>query len=150
MATWARASESVMVVRMKKVTEDTGTKSRRILLVDDVLHVAEALREMLVSLGHEVEIVADGDTALRRYEPGKYDLVITDYSMPGMNGAELTRTIRARSERQLILLMLSPAQSGTSKAARAAQADFLLPKPFSVKEFQEALATLFAQERENV
>jgi CheY-like chemotaxis protein len=127
---------------------DAAFKSRRILLVDDVEHVALALQEMLAEFGHAAEIAPGGAEALRKYEPGKYDLVITDYSMPQMNGAELARAIRARSPGQLILLMISPAQAGTGKAAEGAGADYLLPKPFSVKEFQEALAAIFAKGRE--
>ena len=124
--------------------------STRILLVDDVAHVAEALQEMLAAIGYAAEIAPGGEEALGKYEPGKYDLVITDYTMPRMNGAELTRAIRARSPGQLILLMVSPAQAGTGKDAEKVRADYLLPKPFSVKEFQDALTAIFSKDRETV
>lgn len=133
---------------MTEGTDTESVKSRRILLVDDVSHVAQALQEMLVEFGHQVEIVPGGAEALASYEPGKYDLVITDYSMPRMNGADLAQAIRARSPRQLILLMLSPAQAGAARAAEGARADYMLPKPFSVKEFQAALATIFSKDRD--
>jgi CheY-like chemotaxis protein len=133
---------------MTKSSDAGPNKSRRILLVDDVSHVAEALQEMLGAFGHQAEIAPGGEEALRQYQPGKYDLVITDYSMPGMNGADLTREIRARSPRQLILLMISPAQAGAAKVAEGARADYMLPKPFSVKEFQEALETLFSTDKQ--
>lgn len=139
-----------MIQPMTERVDPGSSKGRRILLVDDISHVAEALREMLVEFGHAVDIVPGGEEALLKYEVGKYDLVITDYSMPRMNGADLTHAIRMKSPRQLILLMISPAQAGTSKSAEAAEADFLLPKPFSVKEFQAALTTVFSLDRQAV
>jgi CheY-like chemotaxis protein len=139
-----------MLPPMTEQADSRAVKSRRILLVDDVSHVAAALQEMLVEFGHRVDIVSGGEEALIKYEPGKYDLVITDYSMPRMNGGDLTQAIRARVPRQLILLMTSPAQAGTTKAAEAAEADYVLPKPFSVKEFQAALAAIFSSDRHTV
>lgn len=123
---------------------------RRILLVDDVSHVAEALQEMLAAFGHQAEIVPGGEAALAIFEPGKYDLVITDYSMPRMNGVDLAKAIRARAPRQLILLMISPSSAGTAEKAKEAQADHILAKPFSVKEFQGALTALFSKARQTV
>lgn len=133
---------------MSEQSEANYIRGRRILVVDDVSHVAQALQEMLAEFGSRAEIAADGEAALREYQPGKYDLVITDYSMPGMNGAELTQAIRAQSPRQLVLLMISPAQADANVTARAAQADRMLPKPFSVKEFQAALEGLFSPDRQ--
>jgi CheY-like chemotaxis protein len=133
---------------MTEFAESASTVSRRILLVDDISHVAQALEEMLVEFGHQVDMVPGGEEALVKYEPGKYDLVITDYSMPRMNGVDLAKAIRERSPQQLILLMISPAYSGTAKTAQQAQANYILPKPFSVKEFQEALAAIFSVDRQ--
>jgi two-component system, NarL family, capsular synthesis sensor histidine kinase RcsC len=130
--------------------ESGSFKGRRILLVDDVSHVAQALQEMLTEFGCQAEVASGGEEALRKYGPDKYDLVITDYSMPGMNGADLTQAIRARSPRQLILLMISPAQAGARTAAERARADYMLPKPFSVSEFQAALEALFSSDSKAV
>src|ERR1700722_8762726 len=79
--------------------------SRRILIVDDAVEVAETIKEILVQLGHQVEINGDSKEALRQFEPGKYDLIITDYSMPKMNGVDLAAAIKKRSAGQLILLI---------------------------------------------
>ena len=120
---------------------------RRILLVEDIFHVAEALRETLVVMGHETDVVSSGEQALRAYEPGKYDLVICDHAMPGMSGIELTQVIRALCPRQLVLLMTNPVQSASTLHGGLSQADYMLPKPFSVKEFETALASLLSSDR---
>ena len=71
---------------------------RRILVVDDASPVAETIQAMLSELGHAVDISGDGQDALNKFAPGKYDLIITDYSMPKMNGLELAqRRQKARS-----------------------------------------------------
>jgi CheY-like chemotaxis protein len=60
--------------------------SRRVLVVDDDPLVSESLKQVLVFGGHAVEIVPGAAEALALFEPGKFDLVIADYRMPGMQG----------------------------------------------------------------
>ena len=67
----------------------------RILLVDDETDLAKAGGKMLERLGYEVVVSTDGREALElfRARPGRFDLVITDQAMPGMNGMELAREL---------------------------------------------------------
>ena len=66
----------------------------RILVVDDERQITRVLRSSLESYGYEVAIANDGVEALRSYELQTPDLVITDLSMPNMDGVDLTKAIR--------------------------------------------------------
>jgi signal transduction histidine kinase len=88
-------------------TDDSPTlrASRRILLVDDDVLIAMSSTDMLIDLGHEVVEVHSGRDALKIIDSGEnFDLLITDYSMPGMTGMELARAARDRLPELPILL----------------------------------------------
>ena len=116
--------------------------------MDDAAEVAETLKATLLQLGHQAEIAEDGKEALRRFDPGKYDLIITDYSMPKMNGVELATAIKKRSAGQLILMVTAFAFSIAANDARQLPVDFVLQKPFPPRELELALAELFAPAKE--
>ena len=124
--------------------------SKKILVVEDTENVADLMREMLKSFGYEVEVRLEVKEALATYEPGKFDLVITDYTMPGMNGLSFAYLLRQQSPGQLILLITGSAYSITDGVARPLPVDATLQKPFSVTEFQEAVTGLFTTERASV
>ena len=65
-----------------------------ILIVDDEASVREILRESVSVLGHQSEEASDGMEALERFRAKRFDVVITDLSMPRLVGIELTRRLR--------------------------------------------------------
>ncbi|HEY3480316.1 MAG TPA: response regulator, partial [Streptomyces sp.] len=67
-----------------------------ILVVDDEDNLRDVLVEVLRRDGHEVDSAVDGAEGLRRVEERRYDLVVTDLRMPGLEGPELYRALRAR------------------------------------------------------
>jgi CheY-like chemotaxis protein len=116
---------------------------KKLLLVDDIPDLARAFETMLLKLGHTVEVSPDGKDALTRYKPGKYDLVITDYSMPRMNGVELAEIVKRRSAEQLILMVTAYTFTIAAYDGRPLPVDAILRKPFRPKEFNDTLAELF-------
>jgi len=66
---------------------------QRILLVDDDAEALEMLCEFLVEQGYAVETALDGRAALDKLDGVAVDLIVTDYEMPGMSGAELIRLV---------------------------------------------------------
>ena len=116
---------------------------KRILLVEDSPDVAQILRDMLAEFGHEVETAPDGKEALARFKPGKYDLLITDYSMPKMNGVELAEIIKRRAPKQPILMITAFAFTIAAYDGRPLPVDAILRKPFHPKEFRDILTTMF-------
>ena len=105
----------------------------RILIVDDEPQITRVLRTSLQSNGHEVTVAQDGVEALAKFMKAEPDLVITDLAMPGMDGIELTRAIRSRS--QVPVIVLSVRNQDPSKVAALDEgADDYITKPFSIQE----------------
>jgi two-component system KDP operon response regulator KdpE len=115
----------------------------RILIVDDEPQITRVLRTSLQSNGHEVTVAQDGVEALDLFLKEPQDLVITDLAMPHMDGIELTREIRERS--QVPIIVLSVRSQDTAKVAALDEgADDYITKPFSI---QELLARVRVQSR---
>src|SRR5579863_3811291 len=105
----------------------------RILVVDDERQITRVLRGSLESHGYEVATAQDGLEALRSYEKTTPDLVITDLSMPNMDGVELTQAIRRLGDTPIIVLSVRE-QDQTKVEALDAGADDYITKPFSTPE----------------
>jgi two-component system KDP operon response regulator KdpE len=105
----------------------------RILVVDDEPQITRVLRTSLQSNGHEVAVAQDGAAALNQFLKAEPELVITDLAMPGMDGIELTREIRARS--QVPVIVLSVRNHDAQKVAALDEgADDYITKPFNIRE----------------
>jgi two-component system KDP operon response regulator KdpE len=115
----------------------------RILIVDDEPQITRVLRTSLQSNGHEVTVAQDGMDALEKFMKSQPDLVITDLAMPGMDGIELTKEIRQRSQVPVIVLSVR-SQDASKIAALDEGADDYITKPFSI---QELLARVRVQSR---
>jgi len=104
-----------------------------ILVVDDEPQITRVLRTALVAQGYEIRVANDGEMALEIMKDWSPHLIITDLSMPGMDGIELSRRVRAVS--QLPILVLSVRDQERQKIdALDAGADDYITKPFSMNE----------------
>jgi two-component system KDP operon response regulator KdpE len=117
----------------------------RILVVDDEPQITRVLRASLVSSGYEVLLARDGVEGFDSYRESTPDLVITDVSMPRMDGNELTRAIRQMGDTPIIVLSVRE-QETMKVAALDEGADDYVTKPFSM---QELLARVRAQLRKS-
>lgn len=113
--------------------------SLRVLVVDDEPLVGESLKEILEFGGHSAEAVFGANEALSRYEPGAFDLLIIDYSMPGMKGDELAAVIRKRAPNQRIIIITGL----VGKLESVVCADLVINKPFELQGFLSAVNDLF-------
>lgn len=104
-----------------------------ILVVDDEPQITRVLRTSLVAQGYEIRVANDGEMALEIMKDWSPHLIITDLSMPGVNGIELCRRVRAVS--QVPILVLSVRDQERQKIdALDAGADDYITKPFSMNE----------------
>ncbi|MGN7753260.1 ATP-binding protein [Sinorhizobium sp. 22678] len=112
---------------------------KRILLVDDDVLIAMSSADMLADLGHEVVEAYSGKEALALIDGGAtFDLLITDYSMPGMTGAELAKAARDRMPGLPIVLA-----SGYADLPSGVEIDVArLPKPYSQDQLAHMLGKL--------
>jgi two-component system response regulator MprA len=104
-----------------------------VLVVDDDAKIAAALRRALIYEGYQVEVAPDGQIALNRARERMPDLAILDIMMPGMDGLEVTRRLRAEGDVPILLLT---AKDGTADRVRGLDqgADDYLVKPFAYEE----------------
>ncbi len=82
------------LTRIHDKQKDTGTRSKRILVVDDSITVREVERNMLASRGYQVDVAVDGMDGWNAIRTDDYDLVISDIDMPRMNGFEFVQLIK--------------------------------------------------------
>ena len=115
-------------------------RSLRILVVDDDEVVAASITRLLESYGHTVDLVADGETALRRYREQPFDLVISDIVMPGMDGLELLQWLRVLDAHAQVLIMTGHVVPSQVDQMLRAGALGVIGKPFVVEELLAAVA----------
>lgn len=109
------------------------TDTQRILIVDDERQITRVLSRGLTSKGYDVHVAADGEAALQTFGDWHPDLVITDLSMPNMNGLELCRRLRAFSEVPIIVLSVKGEERAKVEALDAGADDYVT-KPFGIDE----------------
>jgi len=116
-----------------------GTQTKRVLIVDDESNVTMALAANLEKLGDEYifETASNGGEALTMIQENQYDLVITDYMMPGMNGLDLAQAIRERFPDTHVVLMTAYGTAGLRGTVQNLQLDGYIDKPFSMEQIQE-------------
>jgi len=112
---------------------------RHILVVDDEPYVCDAVRMMLAFDGHKVETAGNGKEALAAFAKDKFDLVVTDYAMPGMKGDELAAAIKALSPKQPVVLITAYAEMLKSADNPLTGVDFIVSKPFLLENLREAI-----------
>ncbi len=112
-----------------------NTASARILLVEDEQSVQTLLIYPLLKEGYDVVAVQDGREALDRFADQRFDLVILDIMLPTLDGIEVCRRIRSRS--QVPIIMLTAKDDEIDKVLGLEMgADDYITKPFSVREFR--------------
>ena len=125
--------------------EHSNILPQRILVVDDEPYVCDALRMMLTIDGHEVATASNGAEALTLYAPQRFDVVITDYSMPRMKGDELAVAIKARNPDQPIVMITAFTELLSGNKTGVPGVDALISKPFRLEQLREALTRVLAR-----
>ncbi len=113
-----------------------------VLVVDDEPAVRESLDRALRLEGYRVSLAADGAEALRAIGDGELDAVILDVMMPGIDGLEVSRMVRASGLRTPILMLTARDQVSDRVAGLDAGADDYLVKPFALEELFARLRAL--------
>jgi two-component system, OmpR family, response regulator MprA len=114
----------------------------KILVVDDERAVRESLRRALELEGYRVELAEDGEEALQRLGTAPPDAAILDVLMPGIDGLEVCRRLRADGNALPVLMLTARAEVDSRVAGLDAGADDYLPKPFALAELLARLRAL--------
>jgi len=104
---------------------------RRVLIADDNVDAAQGLRHFLESRNQEVEVVHDGDAAERTLSHADFEVILLDISLPGMDGLEVARRVRARAaaRRPLMVAITGLGRDEDRQRSIAAGFDHHLVKP---------------------
>lgn len=112
----------------------------QILVIDDEVEVRGVLVEMIASLGHTVIQAAEGQEGLDLLTAGKLiDLVLTDLGMPGMNGWEVVRAVKARWPHLPVGLITGWGEEPEATPERRKEADFVIAKPVTREALRDAI-----------
>jgi CheY-like chemotaxis protein len=115
----SRCSPHIMSLRNSSSSSIHG----RILLVDDNVNGSSARKTVLEELGHKISVASSGANALEQFSQHKYDLVVTDYKMPRMDGLELIARLRKQQADIPIVLVSGFADTlGLNEAITGADA----------------------------
>ena len=118
-----------------------------ILVVEDERRLAQVVRRVLGEEGHTVDVAYDGEEGLAMAMDGSHDVIALDILLPGMDGLEVCRSLRANRVDTPVLLLTALDAVEDRVRGLDAGADDYLPKPFA---FQELLARLRALGRRRV
>ena len=110
----------------------------QILVIDDQEYILDTVREALTMNGYEVEVAADGQEGIQKFDDGSFDLVITDMQMPGLDGNNVVEHIR-NSDRHLTPII---GFSGTPWLLKKSDFDIVFAKPFPLKDLINAIQDL--------
>jgi two-component system phosphate regulon response regulator PhoB len=126
----AKSNPPASSFALKKLGDAGGA---RILLVDDDTEVREVVSAMLEAVGFAVSTVESAEHGLKRLEVDTFDLVVLDWTLPGMTGLELCRTIRAKWSRLPVLFLTANATTDVVDAFAGGADDYVV-KPFRAPE----------------
>ena len=107
--------------------------------MDDDDLVCQTVTMLLQYDGHSVDTAASGAEALAVFEPGKFDLVFTDFFMPAMDGEKLAAEIKSRSPRQPVVMLTGYPEKFETGGGQLLDIDFLIGKPFEIETLREAI-----------
>jgi len=121
-------------------------KNMKILVVDDFSTMRRIIKNLLQDLGFTNTAEADdGNTALPMLQHGNFDFVITDWNMPGMQGIDLLKAIRADENLKHLPVLMVTAESKREQIIEAAQAGVngYVVKPFTAVTLEEKINKIF-------
>src|SRR5208337_2588203 len=109
------------------------TQKRTILVVDDEPLVCETVTMLLQMDGHKVA------EALKVFQPGKFDVIFTDYFMPAMKGDELAAAIKKQAPAQPVVMLTAYPEKLRAPTCPKMEVDFFLSKPFELSNLRDAI-----------
>jgi DNA-binding response OmpR family regulator len=124
----------------------------KLLLIEDEPQIAELVRAGLEREGYAVDWVADGINGAKRIElyNAEYDLIILDLMLPGKNGFEVCKQVRARGITIPILILTAKSDVNDKVFALDSGADDYLTKPFDFKELLSRIRTLLRRPKDRL
>ncbi len=119
------------------------SSSRNVLIVEDEPEVAGALKHQLEALSCSVEVALAGDTGLNLAQSKPFDLILLDIMLPGLDGLEVCRRLRAHRAYTPVLMLSARASEVDKVLGLEMGADDYMTKPFSAAELMARVKAIF-------
>jgi DNA-binding NtrC family response regulator len=111
----------------------------RIMVIDDEKIVGDMAKMALQQDGYEVETFLSAEPALARLKEQKFDVVVTDYKMKGIDGMEVLKTVRALYPATKVIMITAFANLDTAIEALRGDVHDFFPKPVKIKELKASI-----------
>ena len=133
----------------KRETDDSGTPAIpvRVLVVDDEPMICQLLKDVLGDEGHHVDTVSSGEEAVIKLRDTRYDFVITDLMMPGMNGIQVIETVKQLDPETEVVVMTGYASLNTAVECMKLGAADYLNKPINIDEIRIIITRMIEKRR---
>lgn len=121
-------------------------KNMKILVVDDFSTMRRIIKNLLRDLGFSnTDEADDGNTALPKLQSGNFDFLVTDWNMPGMQGIDLLKAVRADPKLASLPVLMVTAEAKKEQIVEAAQAGVngYVVKPFTAATLKEKIDKIF-------
>ncbi|MEQ1851348.1 MAG: response regulator [Chthoniobacteraceae bacterium] len=131
---------TVRVILPSSTSTKASSVHLRVLVVDDDPMIREVICAYLSEDGYSVELAANGREGLEKFCAGKFDLVLTDRTMPEMNGDQLAKEIKKRKPKVPVVLLTGHGDMMAATGEKPEGVDIVMSKPFTMVGLQETLA----------
>ena len=112
-------------------------KIPRILVVDDTKAIRDILSKILSFMGYEVVVASSGNEGLNRFLKHSFELVLTDFNMPGIDGCTLALRIKDKSPNTPVVLITGSEEEVVMERLKGCCVDCVMFKPFHLEEIEE-------------
>lgn len=111
-----------------------------VLIIDDEEIVIKSCHRVLRKSGYEIDSAQSGEEGLRKAAEKKYDVIVTDLKMPGIDGIEVLRRLKAANAHQVVVVFTGYANVSTARESLKLGAFDYVPKPFTAQELRDVIA----------
>ena len=118
---------------------------RRIMVIDDENIVGKMTKVVLEQDGYIVETFLSAEPALARLKEQKFDVVITDLKMKGLDGMDVLKTVKAQSPEIKVIMITAFASLDAAVGAMRGKVDDFFAKPVKIKELKECIRRLLLE-----
>lgn len=129
---------------VSSVAGSSLSPSLRVLCVDDEPMVREVIASYLTQDGHIVEEATDGAEGLEKFQAGRFDLVVTDRAMPGMNGVQLGLAVKQKAPDTPVILLTGFGSLMEVTGEKPVGVDYVVSKPVTMEQLRKAVQTVIA------
>ena len=114
----------------------------KLLLVDDDAQLMSTLEDFLHSSGHTLDVVGTGEDALQLLSVAKYDLIVLDWTLPGISGQNICAQFRSKGGQTPIIFLTGKNDINSLEQALNSGADDYISKPFDIRELNARIRTI--------